>query len=682
MTTLILFESASGYALFDRLEAQEVASQSDEIQASIVDFRKFSKIVQLKAFFPFTSAENALENVNQISEGLLPDLLKDFLAQSLPKVKPGKKSSSVVLYVSEEKLGSAIQDEFHIKCERTTLSMDLARGIRAHFTNFIKELRDGDLEKAQLGLGHSYSRAKVKFNIHKVDNMIIQSIALVDQMDKDVNTFSMRVREWYAWHFPELSKIVTNNYDFARLVKVIKDKSSMGEDKTEDITAIVGEEKAQEIADALRSSMGTDIAEFDMVSIENFAERVISLSEYREKLHVYLDKKMHDCAPNLSSLIGEMVGARLISKAGSLTNLAKYPASTVQILGAEKALFRALKTRGKTPKYGLIYHSTFIGQASQANKGRISRFLANKTSLASRIDSFSEEPTTIFGEKFKEQVEERLKFLETGKAPRKNIDVMREAVKAVLKAKAQQELVTAASDPKRKRKIADVESSSKNGKKSKKQSVKEVEDNEEESEEEEQPKKKKAKETEEEPKSKKAKKEKVVEEEEPKSKSKKEKVVPEAVPTVTETKSKKSKKEKIVPEAEPAVVEGKESKTKKSKKEKVVPEAEPVVKKSKKEKVPEEPKSKKSKEKVVEEKEEEEEEEVVEELKTKKSKKEKVVPEEESKAKKSKKEKVVPEEEPKAKKSKKQQQSKEEDGDVDMEEASPKKNKKKKKKSK
>ena len=117
------------------------------------------------------------------------------------------------------------------------------------------------------------------------------------------------------------------------------------------------------------------------------------------------------------------------TQAGSLTNLAKAPASTVQILGAEKALFRALKTKGNTPKYGLIYHSTFIGRADAKNKGRISRYLANKCSIATRIDSFSDEPTRLYGEKLRDQVEERLKFYETGAAPRKNIDVMAEVAK-------------------------------------------------------------------------------------------------------------------------------------------------------------------------------------------------------------------------------------------------------------
>jgi nucleolar protein 56 len=111
---------------------------------------------------------------------------------------------------------------------------------------------------------------------------------------------------------------------------------------------------------------------------------------------------MNAVAPNLTALIGEMVGSKLISHSGSLISLAKYPASTIQILGAEKALFRALKTKGKTPKYGLIFNSTFIGRAGMKNKGRVSRYLANKCAIAARLDSFSENPTSKFGETLKE----------------------------------------------------------------------------------------------------------------------------------------------------------------------------------------------------------------------------------------------------------------------------------------
>jgi len=175
--------------------------------------------------------------------------------------------------------------------------------------------------------------------------------------------------------------------------------------------------------------MGQDISPIDLINIEQFSTRVVELSNYRKSLHEYLVSKMNACAPNLAALIGELVGARLISHAGSLTSLAKYPASTVQILGAEKALFRALKTKGNTPKNGLIFHSSFIGRAGPKNKGRISRYLANKCSIASRIDSFSEgAATTVFGEKMRQQVEDRLEFYKSGATPKKNQEVMKEAM--------------------------------------------------------------------------------------------------------------------------------------------------------------------------------------------------------------------------------------------------------------
>ena len=219
----------------------------------------------------------------------------------------------------------------------------------------LKTLQPGDLEKAQLGLGHSYSRAKVKFNVNKSDNMIIQTIALLDQLDKDINTFAMRVRysphekgkltsvrEWYSWHFPELIKHVSENYRYAQLASLIRDKSQLTETSLDAIAEIVegNTDLAQSIIESAKMSMGQDISELDMENVINFAEKVVKLADFRRELHSYLVDKMNVVAPNLSALIGEMVGARLISHAGSLTNLSKYPASTVQILGAEKALFR------------------------------------------------------------------------------------------------------------------------------------------------------------------------------------------------------------------------------------------------------------------------------------------------------------------------------------------------------
>ena len=137
--------------------------------------------------------------------------------------------------------------------------------------------------KAQLGLGHAYSRSKVKFNVNRSDNMIIQGIALLDQLDKDVNTFAMRIREWYSYHFPELVKIVPDNYMYARVVYFIKNRKELSEDKLEQLEEIVGDSaKAQAILDASRSSMGMDISPIDLINIESFATRVVKLAEYRK----------------------------------------------------------------------------------------------------------------------------------------------------------------------------------------------------------------------------------------------------------------------------------------------------------------------------------------------------------------------------------------------------------------
>ena len=219
---------------------------------------------------------------------------------------------------------------------------------------------------------------------------------------------------------------------YSKLVLLIKDKGTLSDDSIPALKEVLGdEEQAKEVVDAAKASMGQDISPIDLINIEAFAKRVISLAEYRHKLFAYLQDKMGIVAPNLGALVGELVAARLISHAGSLTNLAKYPASTVQILGAEKALFRALKTKGNTPKYGLIFHSSFIGRAKQRNKGRISRYLANKCSIASRIDAFADHSTKAFGEAMKEQVEERLRFYEEGVAPKKNADAMAEVIAAL-----------------------------------------------------------------------------------------------------------------------------------------------------------------------------------------------------------------------------------------------------------
>jgi nucleolar protein 56 len=251
----ILFESANGFGLFERVTSDEIGVRSREMQRSILELERFSKMVKFVAFAPFLSAEHALENVNAVSEGILPDYLKNFLETNLPKTTG--KEPKFRLGVVDTKLGNVINEALKIRCVHTETILELIRGIRLHFARFVKGVSDDDLIKAQLGLSHSYSRSKVKFNVNRVDNMIIQAIALVDQLDKDINTFAMRVREWYSWHFPELLRIVSDVYQYVNVVKLVGDKNTLTEEKLPKIEEIIqSAEKTNEILVAARTSMG------------------------------------------------------------------------------------------------------------------------------------------------------------------------------------------------------------------------------------------------------------------------------------------------------------------------------------------------------------------------------------------------------------------------------------------
>jgi len=475
-----LYEHSTGYALLKMEEIEEIAALLPIVQESMGDYAKFAGHVKLAAFSPFTSAVAALENMNAVTEGTVHADLKGFLENNLPA-----KHKKVILGVQDKKMIENMHAEFpDLQLSTGEAIIEVCRTTRQYFPKMQKSLTPLVQDTAQRGLAHSYSRAKLRFNVHRQDNMIIQAIALIDQLDKNINTFAMRVREWYGYHFPEMVRICNDNYSYCKLIQLLGRRECLlqamqeAEDAEEGAEApelikkmeeiLMDSTKSQSIQDAARKSVGMEISDIDLINVEHFSKQVVELVEYRKELTEYLRSKMTAVAPNLAALIGDVVGARLISHAGSITNLAKYPASTVQILGAEKALFRALKKKGNTPKYGLIFHSTFIGRAAQKNKGRISRYLANKASIASRLDCFSEEPNAIVGQVLKQQVEDRLNFFETGVTPKKNIDVMHAAMDALNEGENKKEEATADDDMKTEEVEADSSAEKKKKKKSKK----------------------------------------------------------------------------------------------------------------------------------------------------------------------------------------------------------------------
>lgn len=244
--------------------------------------------------------------------------------------------------------------------------------------------------------------------------MVIQAVGLLDDLDKEINNYAMRLREWYGWHFPEVGKIIADNLTYAKVVQAIGMRTNT---KHTNLSEILTPEDEAHVKEAAEISMGSEISTEDELNIKELCAQIIFLSEYRASLSEYLRNRMMQIAPNLTIMVGELVAARLISHAGSLISLAKMPASTIQIFGAEKALFRALRTKHETPKYGLIYQASFVGSQNNAKmKGKVSRSLASKCALCVRVDALGESSDGTIGQKSKKMIESRIAALEGGVA--------------------------------------------------------------------------------------------------------------------------------------------------------------------------------------------------------------------------------------------------------------------------
>uniref|UniRef100_M4C0Z6 Nop domain-containing protein n=1 Tax=Hyaloperonospora arabidopsidis (strain Emoy2) TaxID=559515 RepID=M4C0Z6_HYAAE len=419
---LVLFETAAGHALFKVQDEAKLAS-ADDVFKQFATSEKATKVVKLKGFNAFKDTIEAVAAATDMVDGKMGKSLRKFLKKNV--VDAGLKDK---LAVSDKALGALIKEKLSIACVNDSAVNEIMRGIRANMNTLITGLKDDDLKAMTLGLSHSLSRYKLKFSADKVDTMIVQAIGLLDELDKEINTYSMRVREWFGWHFPEMGKIVTDNLQYAKCVLKMGMRSQV---KSLDFSDVLSEDVEASMREVCEVSMGTDISQEDLTNISALCEQVISLTEYRAQLFDYLKNRMNAIAPNLTVMVGELVGARLIAHAGSLMNLAKHPASTVQILGAEKALFRALKTKHDTPKYGLIYHASLIGQTAPKHKGKISRVLAAKTALAVRVDALGDATEATIGFDNRAKVEARMRQLENGFSgvPNSNGKVKNEAKK-------------------------------------------------------------------------------------------------------------------------------------------------------------------------------------------------------------------------------------------------------------
>jgi len=262
----------------------------------------------------------------------------------------------------------------------------------------LKEIQN-DLVKEIFGLEKEYinflketltelARLKIREEQQNKDKIIIQTIESIDELDKVINILVSRLNEWYGLYFPELYKILNDNEQFARIVSKIPFKEEMSE---ENLKAFgIGEEKIKKIIDASKTSIGADLPEEDILKIRNLAILVKDMYERRKELENYLEELMKEVAPNIYAITGATIGARIITKAAGLKRLSELPASTIQVLGAEKALFKHLKYGAKPPKHGILFQHPLVHSAPKAHRGKIARLLANKIALAARLDYYGQ----------------------------------------------------------------------------------------------------------------------------------------------------------------------------------------------------------------------------------------------------------------------------------------------------
>jgi len=357
----ILFETPGGYALYKK---KRVKSKITELE--------------LRSFYQYNSKFEAYKSIESIKHSKVPKNLKQFLKNN------SNKNHSLI--TSDPGLKKELIKKISPFFKRILTKKKLFRRLRCDFdkSDRLKILFE---KKKILTLVHTIYNRKLKFNGYKIDKPVIYTIRLLDELEKEINVYSQRLKEWYSWHFPELFSLVPNYLIYAKVISRIETREKI---ITTDLSDLLPISTIEKITEASEISLGVKIHEDDLACILSLCSQIISFSNFKIQLQTYLKNRMYTIAPNLTAITGEKVGARLIFHAGSLLNLAKCHASKIQLFGAEKALFRAIKSKTRTPKYGLVFNISCISKADKKIKGKISRILSGKIALSARVDALGE----------------------------------------------------------------------------------------------------------------------------------------------------------------------------------------------------------------------------------------------------------------------------------------------------
>ena len=335
--------------------------------------------------------------------------VKEYLAIKNKESKPNE----LINYLAKIQRGVSVSDEsllailkkFSIDCH--LMDEDELEKIQANKpqiivdSGFASNLQDtlGKLREFALG----FSSTKVTEVSESPDLHIIQAINSLDEIDKIANGLSSRLREWYGLHFPELDNMIDSINGYAQIVMAGK-RESLSKQVFEE--AGFPESKVDMLSLILSKSRGGDISDVNLTIVQSIAKQILDFHELRKKLEEHIESEMQEIAPNLSAILGTAVGARILGRAGSLKRMASLPASTIQVLGAEKALFRSLKTGSQPPKHGLLFQHAMVHAAPRWQRGKIARAVAAKAVIAARVDVYGEGLNQTLLEKLNVRVDE------------------------------------------------------------------------------------------------------------------------------------------------------------------------------------------------------------------------------------------------------------------------------------
>jgi nucleolar protein 56 len=334
-----------------------------------------------KVFFPKDAVETA-ERLKKIEDGTLIDEISSLIDNL-------KKKGYTEFVFENQQTATIVADQM-----KMDVSVDASSEAGTYFRENLAKiaLDSGFVEKPELLRVHLHkvslelAKMKVKKTVEKRDMLVAQAVLSVDDMDKSLNLFMSRIREWYGLHFPELDRLLEKHETYSRLVVNLGRKENFTTESLEQEG--LPKNKSKMIAEVAAASMGADIIEEDLAQIQYMCNDVLNLYKLRQNLENYVEAVMDEVAPNTKAVAGALLGGRLIALAGGLMNLAKLPASTMQVLGAEKALFRSLKTKSLPPKHGIIFQHPLIHDAKRWQRGKIARALAGKITIAARVDAF------------------------------------------------------------------------------------------------------------------------------------------------------------------------------------------------------------------------------------------------------------------------------------------------------